>query len=245
MNIDNIDGNSRRGRISLISDKYISTCICDSKGNMKCTTTAISEKKSKALENNFCLKSLRLLAFIIAIMSWKEKAVFIGVAAFLFVLPQHGSTSPTTQNISALVSLLIYAGGAILLFCAFLDAPWHGAEHMVIACYERNKRLVEVSEIEAESRISAKCGSRFFFPIFIGAFTSAYFSKKYGIKPIWLFAIALECILQIDYWIGWNKIPIAAQASYLLQKYFTTRKPGGTELQTAQKALSGLLEVHK
>lgn len=249
MKVKIIGGMSGKGRISIISDKFVSVGVCDSEGNVSCKVRALPVISNKIFEKSYIPKIIRMAAFAIILMSWRTRLfmiVYMGMVTFLKISASEQVHAPVTLWP---VLLVVSISGTILTSAAYFFrvfiAPWHGAEHMVISSYERKKKVVPLSEIRKESPISEKCGVRFFFPLMICHFFSSYVEKRYGISYFVPYLLIFECILLIDSFVGWDKIPITSQASRLLQRYVTTSFPKDVELLTAQKAMCGLIEAHK
>ena len=118
-------------------------------------------------------------------------------------------------------------------------AKWHGAEHMTIEAY-RNEGGLSIEKIKRYRPVNKNCGGRFFLPwlMVMVAFNLLNWGN-------WFITLGIVTILELDRFIPMHKIPVFRQASYLLQRYITTKEPDERELLTAQKAMLRLIEAHE
>ena len=179
--------------------------------------------------------------------------------AMWFVIPRLEAFSTHIQTLdkahldkSDALRLVIFTFTLLVIELAFFVvafvtirrlASWHGAEHMAFASYERGR--LEIEDIAKENRVSPKCGGRLFLPLFLAAAIAIYISKHLNISSLFILPFFYELVLQIDGRKGFDKIPPFAQASILLQRYFTTKQPGMIEMKTAQTALLALVNTHR
>ncbi len=130
---------------------------------------------------------------------------------------------------------------AILLFIKMFIGSWHAAEHMAISAYER-LTSTEFADIASQDRVHPKCGGRLMAPLLIASFLVFCFGP---INHLLLSQLVLiECILWIDHFVGFDKIPIFRTLSTLLQRYATTSPAGDVEILTAQTAVRALIAAH-
>ena len=171
----------------------------------------------------------------------------VGLVALLLlsesVLPGSAETADSNIWLFNLSTWLI-----VLLVLKKSIAKWHGAEHMTIAAYE-STGLTDLETIEKQSPIDPHCGGRFLIGVVAAQQVSNLVTNAYVpnqlllafLYVIFINAAMMEIVLRVDAWKGLDKLPVTAQASYLLQKYFTTGQPGIQELRTAQRAMMELI----
>jgi uncharacterized protein YqhQ len=144
----------------------------------------------------------------------------------------------------------IWQGAMVAIFFAGLMVNrikvgrWHGAEHMVALAYQTSD-LTTMDEIVKHSPVHPKCGSRLLFPFFCLLLATRFLSVNLNTYDTIVLFGGLEIILWVDVFLGWEKIPGASFASYLLQKHVTTQAPGPKELKVAQLALEKLILAHE
>lgn len=114
---------------------------------------------------------------------------------------------------------------------------------MAIAAYDRSS-TTELEKIRQESPIHDKCGGRFVLPMLFAPFISAAVGNLLSVTSIIPSLVILECIFWVDKLKGLDKTPICSEASYFLQRFITTKKPGNEEILTAQKAIRELIAAH-
>lgn len=188
-----------------------------------------------------------MFAFAVGLMSPKTRVLFalyilfgIFVQTRMHALESNLSKNALLLGLVALVELAFFVGAFV--FVRRL-ASWHGAEHMTIAAYERNGSI-DVGSIEKESPINPRCGGRLALPLLLTSTLAVVLSKELGMS-VFLFSIPLfEVVLQVDALKGFDKITPFSQASTLLQRYVTTKRPGALEVATGQTALLSLLDAH-
>jgi len=248
MEIRIVGGFSEPNTIAILSDEFVATAQSFSNGHIACKV------ERRAPIARFILKCShypmpRLLYFMLAILSVFKKSTLILLALLfcaIYTLVRTYNPFPgwltdhqeTTNWIMVVDQILIIF--LPLLYIWSHIATWHGAEHMAIAAYRRNK-TVKIKDIEKESRVDDFCGTRFIVPIYLTPYILSFFFDSYN----WIFyLVTVECLLWIDYLWGFWKIPIISHISWVLQKYILTRQPGEQELRTAQRALKKLILAH-
>ena len=244
-------------RITIISNRFASTASCSPKTNaISCQVKPLS-RLSRWLHDFRLFPIPRLLRLVLFILNSLTRRGWIilalGVAAFFaldsFLFGGSHKNSGLLSN-SYYGILMVHALVMSVLFMVnyfvmvrVLIASWHGAEHMAIAAYQRNCSTA-LADIAKESPVHSHCGGRLFFPSIIVGGLAAWLVAKFNLNELATFLVAYEVTLWVDTLVGWHKIPVAAQASRVFQKYITTREPSELELQTAQRAMEELLAAH-
>jgi len=252
-----IGGKSIKGSVSILSDKFVVTAVSGAGGKINCTVNPMSETARWVIQykNPWMPKLLRLLLFLREGIGTRDIVffglLFTGLAALLLlsesILP--GSVEAVDSNIWLfnLSTLLI-----VLLMLKASIAKWHGAEHMTIAAYI-STGMTDLETIKKQSPIDPHCGGRFIIGIVAAQQISNFVTNTYVpnqillafLYVIFINAAMMEIVLRIDAWKGLDKLPVTSQASYLLQKYFTTAQPGDRELLTAKRAMDELIAAHR
>ena len=237
MKVNIIGGKSLKGSVSIMSDEFLSTASMDDEGIITCKTEKISEALKKFLQpdTRFMPKTLKFLLFMKEQMGAKD-LVFIGFLTMMFFLMgravEHVSgESFFLESHSWIVSLSVLA--LIGIGLRLTVATWHGAEHMSIAAYERTQET-SLQAISKESPVNPKCGTRLVFPLLVSQalipkIADLYFAQGTPMHLIAfgaLFLVSIECVLQIDHLIGFDRLPITGTISNLIQKYVVTKRPG-------------------
>src|SRR3989344_2068506 len=238
-----IGGRSLSHRIAFISETYVAEARCNKTGKITTSIRPLPKFIIVLLRvNHFIPETLRMFAFVMGLMSPKMRILLIFYLSFGLYLQIKMKDIETAISDRASLSILLPLLALELAFFvgAFVFvrrlASWHGAEHMTIAAYERT-RSIEIKDIESDSPIHPKCGGRLALPLFLVSGIAVALSKEFDISAF-VFAVPLfEIILWIDKLKGFDKIPLFSQASKLLQRYFTTKKPGKLEIETAQAAI--------
>ncbi len=249
-----IGGFSSDHRISIQSNEFRVTARYDQQSGEISTEVKRLPRLSRFLYTLDRLPIPRLvvvLLFILGQLKIKVSqalvvALVILVALTMGVLSPHTPSAPG-QHLPVPYPTWIELFVFMLLFMAYSKlyiAPWHGAEHMAIAAYQRTG-ATSLAAFQQESPVHPKCGGRFFLPIVVLQVVAAFSATSlwFG-HPLFFFGAVLECTLWLDKLVGLDRLPITAQASRLLQQYVTTRQPTQKELRTAQVALRKLLEQH-
>lgn len=256
-----IGGKSTFGRISIMSDEFMSTARSDEDGNITCRVKRHSSL-SRFLYRNKNLpipKLVRMILFFVDSMT-KKGWMFLGLYVLIVTLTEKyllsGSLflvladrySPGLLNPKLVFLLWFLAICAVLIipgvtYVQLYIASWHGAEHMAIAAYDR-LGSTEMRDIVQESPINDECGGRLALPLLLGAVVAVIVAKTLMVSTVFAYILMLEGLLWVDALKGWDKIPGTSQASHLLQKWITTREPGAQELRTAQLALCELIVAH-
>lgn len=237
-----IGGMSFFRKISIVSDRFVATATAHPDGTI---TSKIRQLSS--LKRPYFPKTLSLFLSIYCSVGLIGKTI-IWILLFNFLsldrLPNDiGIHELLALGLYPVLHSMFFPIPPLLLLVHYYIATWHGAEHMAIAAYERSGATTLEAMI-AEDTVHPKCGGRLFLPglvMFILLPLTAY--VLWGSMVLGYIAL-LETLLWIDARIGFDKIPIFAQASKLLQRYITTKKPGEQEIKTAQRALLVLIAVH-
>jgi len=187
-----------------------------------------------------------------------------------YALPSIGGSEtqePVLFNIvDAIIKFVIFLGYVSLLGL-MPDArrlfEYHGAEHMVVNCYEEGKRLT-IANIRKYSTIHKRCGTNFIMIVFIAGiflfsfvptaveyffppFTSLAFLFKKTL--LFLFRLALvPLVAGISYEIlkinSTYNIPLLSlfTAPGLLMQRLTTRQPDKDQIKVAIAAMNSALD---
>ena len=249
--VEIIGGKSTAGWVSIISDEFVATAHSEKNNKITCKVKRNSALARFIYKNkNLPIPRLVILGVLITdSMTDKVEMFFVGLFVLVTILLGIFS-QPVPKSSSSLFSEVCFWGLCImfqlgLLFCFRQSiAKWHGAEHMAIAAYTHTGST-DIQMITRERPIDDQCGGRFILPFLFGVIISNFVAKKFGMNQTIIFFVILECFLWVDKLIGFEKIPVTSQASYFLQKWFTTRHPGKQELRTAQTALRELVNAHK
>jgi uncharacterized protein YqhQ len=237
-----------------MSDRFVVEAEAGKNG-IRCRTKELSEAMKKYLrpDKRFMPKTLKFFLFIKEEMGIKDLVFIILVTAMILLSRLIHGIIPGVSGAFEGDPWLIFLLGFILIGATarLTFAPWHGAEHMAIAAYERSG-ATSLEAIERESPVNAKCGTRFAFPMIVAQIlvvkiTNGLFAGELASFAglIFFFLITLECLLWIDFWFGLDKLPVTRQVSYLVQRYIVTRRPGEIELRTAQLAMIQLITAHR
>jgi hypothetical protein len=237
-----------------MSDQFVTEAEAGKNG-ITCRTKELSEAAKKYLrpDQRFMPKTLKFLLFVKEEMGIKDLIFIALVATMILMMRLILGIIPGVSGAFEGDPWLIYLLGFFLIGATARStfAPWHGAEHMAIAAYERFGSTC-LEAIERESPVNAKCGTRFAFPMIVSQIlvvkiTDGLFVGELASFAglIFFFLITLECLLWIDFWFGFDKLPVTRQVSYLIQKYIVTKRPGEIELRTAQMAMIRLLVAHR
>lgn len=239
-----VGGKSTKGRITIQSDEFRSRARCDNTENIICEVKRLP-RLSRFLLKKKCLpipRIVRTILFLVDGMTIRGKmfvAFYIAsvITANKFI-PKDAPLPPYAWTIYAIlfIASIIYINRKI--------APWHGAEHMAIAAYEK-RATADLAAIVKESPVHEKCGGRLVLPAICGLAIASLVSHGLAMSSFILSLLVWECVLWVDTLKGWNKVPGFSHASFFLQKYVTTRKPGERELRTAQRALQELIAAHR
>lgn len=221
-----INGHSEHGCIRMSSKRFCSVAYVDKTGAIHSKVESIQKTK---LGRNFLLKCTVILALLI----------------WYYIKESNGVGPDTFFPAKTIVNLFcgLYILG-ILFHVRFYIASWHGAEHMVIAAYERTRKT-DLNEILKESPVHNYCGTRFFITGIICLGVVLFLWEVFEISFLVSWSASLLVVSGIEYLVGWDKIKVVMWVSYFLQKYILTRQPGIVEIKTAQRAMEGLIAVHE
>lgn len=248
-------GSSWHRRISIRSDKFVASTSYSPGTGYKTKVKPVSKTTHWLAEHRRwpIPITLRLLIGVLNEIPFK---VVIGYALFILALslPRHyvspDALSPLRDSwVFAAARLPSWVNIAIWAFClAYFFrkyiGSWHGAEHMAIETYWA-KEQTSLDEIRKQSRISDKCGGRLFFPLITASWLLPSLVEPLLHAPGICSLLVTELVLQIDHWVGWDRIPISREAGRLLQRVVTTRQPGETELLTAKHSIDAVIEMHE
>lgn len=259
-----VGGRSAPGEIHIISDQYrsIATWHRDKKTKkteIKCMVEPLPSPMRflLRLEKPLFPRIFNLITFLLATLPKKERRnvlIFISLMSAMIIFKSltnfdFSKLISSTANASELSSTIIWIATAciaalVYIFLRTKLGSWHGAEHMAIAAY-RHRGSTNISAIAKESPIDSRCGGRLVLPLLLGNFLiTPLLVTHQQINPWLALFITFEGILWIDKLRGFYSIPVFAQASTLLQRYITTKRPGERELSTAQLAIEELIKAH-
>lgn len=127
---------------------------------------------------------------------------------------------------------------------------YHGAEHKVINCYERNLDLT-VKNVQNQSRLHYRCGSSFIlFTVFVGLVVYLFFPTE----PLWLRVLTRILLIPVVLGISYEVLQLTnrlqnikilnwvALPGLYLQK-LTTKEPTDDQVEVAIASFHKLLEV--
>jgi len=262
MSIKILGGHSQCREISISSVEFVSTAKCDENGKITCQVKSYPPVIAFLRRHRrWPIPGLiRLMIVIGSQFNGKQRWLYFTTPISMLIIAwTQRFLFPANLKISQVVSpwqLWVDSLILVVILIALLGrkkesfTTWHGAEHMVIGAYDRYGST-ELEIIAKQDRFHPKCGGRLLLPFVIvfvvglSLSTRAQANLFFGTLLFWE-VVLVELVLLVDRLIGWDKIPITAQASWLLQRYVTTRQPGELELRTAQTALIELLRTpHK
>lgn len=249
MNISIMGGSSWRGGITIASEEFVSSARCKiNKDTGEATFTCEVKETPKTVQTLRKLRKWPIPRVIYILMFfWVNSKVapkiFLGLMALSYILPTP-RTSLYVPWLVAFVILFVPFAGFLWLLKKYI-ATWHAAEHMAIACFDK-QRSYDFARISMEAPIHQKCGGRFAFPMIIASVACLCLVafNLTGLSMKILNLISLEIILWIDTLVGYDKIPGFSHVSVWLQKWVTTKKPGQNELRTASLAVERLVAAH-
>lgn len=239
-----VGGMSFPGSITLQSDQFVSKARYQRDGTIETTTYPVpAPARMMHRFSRFPIPRILLFAlFIFYSFSRLQRVCIVGLITYDVLFPnvpapvQSGSTS--ISHLLGFMFPMLYFGWMI-----WAVRKWHAAEHKVIAAYTA-WGTTSVTEIANANRIDMRCGGRFVLPFMLVPFTTVFLCKWFGWNVVVVSLFLYELLLWVDHLFGFDRIPVTRHASYLLQKYITTKEPDQRELETAQKALTNLLDAH-
>jgi hypothetical protein len=254
-----IGGRSAHRQISFLSTEFSVTAICNQDNTITCKVKPLPCMVSFLYRHKRLPLPgiIRLLLVMFAGAKVKGRIVlglmFLSLFLSAWVEIQ---LIPPKMAVPQLISPWFFGG--LMLLLAWLIfwllprglrrvATWHAAEHMTIAAYDKSG-AADLEVIAVQDRVHPKCGGRLALPFLASGLLVLLFAFKapanWFLVSVMLGDLALlEAVLLIDRLIGWDRIPVAAQTSRLLQRYVTTRQPGELELRTAQRAMLELIST--
>lgn len=167
---------------------------------------------------------------------------FIGVY-IIFILLLENMNNDVVNNIDSFLSdekrmylIVMLVVGLIIKITPISN--YHGAEHMVINYYNKNKDLKFIN-LSNVTRVSNSCGSVLILITFIVFYLMTFILKNTDLNFLISYMIAYEMF------ISKNKLfkPIFLLSGFI-QKYILTSKPNEIQLQVAKIALSKSLGVN-
>lgn len=253
MKIRIVGGMSLSSQISIVSNEFAATAICSPEtGNISCNVRRLSWL-SRFLHNSQRFPWPRLLRLALFLFNSLTKRgwVILGFSTFATILLYYYSPA-IAEKFHPLMRLLFYYQlvfntAFLALYLAMASrfvASWHGAEHMVIAAYDRTGST-DLEAIRKEVPVHDKCGGRLLLPSIVASVVAEVIAIFFDLNKALVLIATFEAVLWVDTLIGWHNIPITSHASHVLQKYVTTRMPGERELLTAQRAMKELVAAHK
>lgn len=252
MRVQIVGGMSTPGSITIQSADFISRAQCGSDGQITYETRP-APKISKFLYklNEYPIpRTLMLLLFLFNSLSRTTKIILASVLAFdlwgKFLSPETPPTPMPPVDDGFSIAPYLFQMGFYTFVLLFFNrvAPWHAAEHKVIAAY-RDSGSIDLVDIENASRIDRACGGRFPFPFILGSLFAGFISDTLSISPLLCSLLVCEAMLWIDRLVGFSNIRLTWFASRMLQTHLTTREPGLREICTAQTAMRNLIACHE
>lgn len=245
-------GKSRPGSITIASDMFVSTARRED-GQISCLVERIPEKIKDlhAMNVPYMPKTVRLAIFLKETMTKKDLVIlfifFVIGYAIMNLLNLAGMESGTSENFW-LSNIFLFAIFGVVMRTKI--ASWHAAEHMAIAAYRRSG-ATSIDMMKKEDPVDPNCGTRLYLPSLLAVQLVDWVVEAFAsdgntaiVLAMAVFIVSMECVLQIDAWIGFNNLVVAREASFIIQKYIGTKRPGDTELLVAQRALLELIAAH-
>ncbi|MBA2346517.1 MAG: DUF1385 domain-containing protein [Rubrobacter sp.] len=128
----------------------------------------------------------------------------------------------------------------LVLFFALMKfgalGRYHGAEHKVVAAYEKYGE-VTLANARKASRIHPRCGTNILAYIILAALLDPLISW-------WGYAI-LQFILISEAWLIFGKTRPSIAVGNFLQEHFTTTEPRRAELEVAVESLDRLIQAEE
>lgn len=131
---------------------------------------------------------------------------------------------------------------------------YHGAEHKVINCYEKNQELT-IENVKKSSRFHPRCGTNFsFIIVIVNVFLLSFINWGSLASSIMIRLVCLPLVIGISYeilkWISNSDTKIAKIMLYpgLKLQMLTTREPNNMQIEVAIMALKkaeGINETEK
>lgn len=246
-----VGGLSLPRQITIASEDYSATAAFKKydKDNRKFVIDC-SVKKITNYKKDYLPRTISLFLSLLSSLPLFLRALFLlMIISWFDSLIQPVSPLAQAMPISDIVVVLFSTCLHTLILMAlvrFLIAKWHGSEHMAISAYEKTGTS-SIGVISSQSTVHPKCGGRLFVPL-MALFMLDMFLRNHFLLGGLIFALAeiltLELALQIDKWVGFDKIPLFSQASIFIQKYFTTKRPDLREILTGKAALDALILAH-
>lgn len=224
-----LGGFAQRNSVSFMTKELISTSTFKN-GKIE---NVVKKKKVKIKRTPILLLNL-ILDFAVEIPK-KYLGIVLGISTlatlfmFLFMQSTKISNSLSFNNeniITNVFSVLVF-----LMFLKFYLGREHGAEHKVFNA-SKDMKVVEQLEclnfVKQYSRVTENCGSRLYVLL-----VTLQFITTYLFHNVFINLLVFEAILQFDYRIGVEKIPILNKLNMFLQKYIFTKEPDEKHLKIA------------
>ncbi|OGZ57488.1 MAG: hypothetical protein A3A00_00330 [Candidatus Spechtbacteria bacterium RIFCSPLOWO2_01_FULL_38_20] len=222
-NVKIFGGFSFPKKITVVSNKFRSLAKYNSDTQkIETTVKPLSDFQKKLINTVWLPRTLRNPILVYGLMWF---ALF-------------GSMESSTVSLVRLISTVSFFTLGFW-FISKRIAKWHGAEHMTIEAY-LTEGDTSTEGIKKYSPINKRCGGRFLLPWLMVVVVFNFLNLGN-----WFITLGIVTILELDRFIPMHKVPVFRQASYLLQKYITTKEPNERELLTAQKAMLLLIEAHE
>jgi uncharacterized protein YqhQ len=251
-----ISGYSLPGRIRLMTDMFEATATCDRK--TRCISTEIN-RNTAAEQWAFIKRSsfhpIPKLFPMFMMIKAKFRALILVFFCTMTVsdiwmnswaIPSKEIIHPSLLRTLAGCAFDISLFAVVIIIAGFKIAKWHGAEHMVISCYDRtNNPEPSLDDLRKETPWNPSCATRFLLPFLLMGMITSRMSHWAHIPFSLVYLLGLEVLFRIDALLGFDRIPIFSHASMFIQKYVVTNRPDNIELKTACAALRALDEAHR
>lgn len=246
--VEILSGASHPGTITIRSTAFTSRAWIQD-GNIHSEVTAIPQAALRIFRIPFPLVAGMLLdSFLDLALRDRIVAVIVSLVIVTSQFRPVYSGSPVSQTIMTVlgigVSLFVIAVALRIFVTCRKWAPWHGAEHMAIRAWMRDK-TTELSAIRMSDRVDQLCGTRYSIPNLVTQSTALWFAAHLAVNPLLAVFVGAEIVLWADRLIGFERIPVLSQASDALQRHLFTKEPDEIHLLTAQCALESLVQAHR
>jgi len=226
--------------VSIMSDRFVATATC-AKDTQEITWRVTEQRSQLGIIHHrkwwFVPQVARKAMFIWIQMGWLHRALTLWGLGLIMIAMQIGGID-LSHPIESTIGIVL-SGGLVWWFVA----SWHAAEHQAITAADKGQ--YDLAAIARAPRITTRCGSRWFVPLVLVTFGAPMLAHSVGWPIVLTWLALIELVFQIDYWWGWQRVPVFKQVMLGLQYLVLTRRAGILELKTAQAAIQALVDAHK
>ena len=226
------EGSSHKNYISFYAGNNIATAFREQNGEITIHLGEVPKNKSEELIANTSIKNIGLICMWLFFCS-------LIVKEYYFLPNINSAECSILWYLLPFVLWLIYIVCNIYTVCNFLGDTGrrnHGAEHKIIAAYEKLQRIPSIAEARKFSRISNGCGITLLSSILIGQLIG------FVIYCITGFAISEIVLLVVPIFFS-SFMPF--NLAGMLFQFFTTKEPKDENLELAIAALTAFVENKK